>query len=210
MRSICVQAARYWEEGLSLERKNLGGEFGYTWIVTDAEIKDRALKETAKQNLIGIQEMIHGAIRTREIQRKEKKSGEIIETYEEGDKQSYELFIKIGKKIEFIAPYKGPGARFVMTDDLLRYFVLSLIPPGKRMTLSSFQERLFQHYGIAISEDQLNRAILWTHEGQGIHQNTIVQKWMDEKLRAVGFLIPLSDDVSLVENPFVKENPEET
>jgi len=204
LRSLSAQSTRYWYS-LNKETKALGGIGGYAWIVTQADTSDRALKESAKRNLIRIQEMMHGAIRTRAIQELGKK-GQGVFSYKEGDKQAQELFVKLGKKIEFIAPYKGPGARFVMTDTLLRYFVLALIPPGKRMTLSSFRERLYQHYGIALNGKQLNLATRWTYDGQEINRATYAKKWLDEKLRALGFLVPLSDDVSIVENPFSEKS----
>jgi len=204
LRSLCAQSSRYWTEGLTDDIRSIGGLLGYAWIVTEPEVKDRALKESAKRNLVRIQEMMHGAIRTRESQII-KKGGKPVPSYEKGDKQAQELFVKLGKKIEFIAPYQGPGTRFVMTDTLLRYFVLALIPPGKRMTLTTFQDRLYQHYGIAISGQPLNRAIQWTHVGQKIHQDTLPQYGLEQTLRAIGFLIPLSDDVSLVENPFKED-----
>ncbi len=70
------------------------------------------------------------------------------------------------------------------------------------MTLNSFQERLYQHYGIAVGGPLLNRAVRWTFPSQEFALHSIEQSWFEEKLKATGFLIPLSDAVSLVQNPF--------
>ncbi len=204
MRNLCAQAARYWNQGLTDEIRACGGINGFAWVITDAELKDRPLKEAAKRNLIRIQEMIHGALRTRNPQDLTKK-GRKISSYEGGDEQGQELFVKLGKKIEFIAPYQGPGVRFVMTDTLLRYLVLALVSPGTRITLASFQESLYRHYGAAFGEEYLNRAIQWTYPDRKITPQSLNLNWIEEKLKATGFLIPLSDAVSLIYNPFITE-----
>ena len=96
-----------------------------------------------------------------------------------------------------------------MTETLLRYFVLALLPPGTRMTLRSFKETLFRHYGIGVNGDHLNKAIHWTYPNQPIELRSIEDDWLEEHLRATGFLIPLSDAVSLVYNPFGKKEKNE-
>lgn len=200
LRSLCAQSARYWN-GLSDDVVKLGGANGFVWIVTHPESDDPVLRDAANRNLVRIQEMIHGAIRHPDIlltpEYKNKPS-----KYKDADEQAQELFIKLAKTLEFIIPYKGPNPRFALNERLLRYFVLALVPPGKRMTLSSFQERLFQHYGIAADGPLLNRAVRWTFPDQDFILHSVEQSWFEEKLRATGFLIPLSDAVSLIQNPF--------
>lgn len=198
LRSLCAQAARYWPR-LDKQLGELGGINGYAWIITDPDTQNRELKTTARRNLTRIQEMIHGAIRTREIQQLKK---EPEPSYKEGDEHSYELLNMLAKKIEFIVPYTGPAARFVMNEHLLRYLMLALIPPGCRFTLQSFQERLYQHYGAAIDGFFLKQAVQWTYGGEKNRVPSFRAEWLEEKLRSTGFLIPLSDSVSLVHNPF--------
>ena len=199
MRTLCAQAARHWE-GLTDDIRGSGGANGFAWIVTAQETQERSLKELARRNLVRVQEIIHGVLRHSELN--------VAEDYKYGnaDKQAQDLFVKLGKKIGFIAPWKGPGARFVMTEALLRYFVLALLPPGTRMTLRSFKEALFRHYGIGVNGDHLNKAIHWTYPNQPIELRSIEDDWLEEQLRATGFLIPLSDAVSLVHNPFGKKD----
>lgn len=198
MRTLCAQAARHWE-GLTDDIRASGGCNGFAWIVTAPEAQERALKEVARRNVVRIQEIIHGVLRHSEL----KMSDEY--NYKNADEQAQELFLKLGKKIGFIVPWKGPGARFVMTEALLRYFVLALVPPGTRMTLTSFKETLFRHYGIGANGDFLNNAIRWTYPNQSIELRTIDADWLEEKLRGTGFLIPLSDAISLVHNPFGRD-----
>lgn len=70
------------------------------------------------------------------------------------------------------------------------------------MTLASLKTCLFRHYGIGVNGDYLNNAIRWTYPNQMFELRSIEEDWMEEKLRATGFLIPLADDISLVHNPF--------
>lgn len=198
LRSLCAQAARYWKAMQTDGSMQYGGVCGFTWLVTSPDLNDAALKITARRNLGRIQEMIHGALRDDWITSKN-------DSYKLGDEQGQELFVKLGKKLGFIAPWKGPGARFVCDNDLLRFFVLALIRPGQRMTYTSFQEVLFRHYGVAINGHWLKCAIRWTYPKQNIRGYASDNDWLEERLGATGFLISLSDSISLVRNPFSRE-----
>lgn len=198
LRSLCAQAARYWKAMQSDGSVQYGGVCGFAWLVTSPELSDAVLKITARRNLGRVQEMIHGALRGDWIT---PKNG----SYRLGDEQGQELFVKLGKKLGFIAPWYGPGARFVCGDELLRYFVLALIQPGQRMTYTSFQATLFRHYGVATEGQWLKKAIRWTYPKQNIKVYASDDGWLEERLRATGFLISLSDSISLVRNPFSQE-----
>jgi hypothetical protein len=193
LRTLSAQAARYWPVAPNGNR----GMKGYAWIVSDPAADDMALKEIARWNLVRVQEMIHDAIRTRPSQKT--KGGQ---TYKKGDEQATDLFVKLAKKIGFIVPYKGPHARFVLDENLTRYFVLALLPPGRRVTLRTFQRLLFRHYRAAFDGDPMAEAVQWTHAKSGTGTHSASGKWIEELLRATGFLIPLSDAVSLIRNPF--------
>jgi hypothetical protein len=197
LRSLCAQSVRYWKN-LTEEEKGTGGANGFAWIVTDYEGKNKPLKDAGKTNFQKIQQLIHGALRNPIIKPSSK-------GYKIADEQGQALFIKLGKQIGFIVPPKtGPGARFVITESLLRYLVMALIPPGERRTLESFKETLYKHFGIAIGGQQLDKAVRWTYPKQSFVIRKKDENWFEEKLRATGFLIPLSDAVSLVTNPFSK------
>lgn len=198
LRSLCSQACRY--SGLMTEDlHDLGGANGFSWIITAEQLDDTSLKETAKRNLIRIQEIIHSALRHPDIQspHKPKATDE-----KKADAQGHELFVQLAKRIGFIVPRVGPGARMVLSDTLLRYMVLALIPPGESRTTQSFEERLNCHYGIAINGKILSDAVRWTYRRETQQAATPKKNWIEENLLAAGFLIPLSDAVSQVKNPF--------
>ena len=103
-----------------------------------------------------------------------------------------------------MCPKEGPGARFVVSETLLRFFVMALIPPGKRITLNRFQSKLFDHFGIAFCGVQLAEAVRWTQSRKSKGTWAIREDGLEDSLSAAGCLIHLSDALSLVRNPFGK------
>lgn len=199
LRSICAQAVRY-NTAITDELRALGGSNGFTWLLTPACLTDESFKETAKHNLVRMREVIYGALKNSVILPPQMAGATNLE--KDADKNSQELFLHLGKRIGLIAPRTGPGARFVLSEKVLRYLVLALIPPGEKMTLSSFTDRMFHHYGMAVSGTALKKAVQWSYPRQELHISELPKKWIEDSLLTTGFLIPLSDAVSQVQNPF--------
>ena len=99
-------------------------------------------------------------------------------------------------------PRRGAGARFVLNDRLLRYLVLSVIRPGERVTYDSFKKLLFAHHGLAIDDQCIGQACLWSGTSRLTTLGGHADDWLIEMLDASGMLIRLSDACSLVVNPF--------
>jgi len=197
MRSLCAQSVRYADLPV---RDGTGGLLEYAWIFTasDSSIQQR---RASHRSLQFIQSMIQKALRHREIEENARQSNKDL--YKEADtKYGHKFFLSLGKKLEVIIPYKGPGARFIMTDRVLRYLVAVLLPPGERCSYEEFLRRLYLHYGIAMEGEYLNDAAVWI----GIPANSSIQPEngspLRDMLRAGGFLTDLSDAYSIVHNPF--------
>ncbi|WP_319587908.1 hypothetical protein [uncultured Desulfobulbus sp.] len=199
LRSLCAQACRY-SGTMNDALSDLGGACGFSWIISPEQLDDPVLKETAKSNLVRVQEVIHGALRHPDIVPSTRTGANDPE--KRGDEQGHELFVSLAKRIGFIIPKTGPGARMVISDKLLRYLVLALIPPGEKRTLQSFEQLMYCYYGMATGGPLLEKAIKWTHPRQKLHMTHSDNKWLEEDLLAAGFLLPLSDAVSQVTNPF--------
>jgi hypothetical protein len=105
---------------------------------------------------------------------------------------SHKLFRKLGKEIRLVVPPKGTGMRFSLSEDLVRFLVLALVPPGEKVLLSTFLDRLFEHFGMVISPK---------HEPKCPWLNTNEEAFRT-MLKDCGFLRDLSDATSIVENPF--------
>ena len=201
LRSLCAQSVRY---AKGFNTAGTGGKLGYAWIFSSLGLSSRQQRLTAQRNLNYIQGIIQKALRNDELhknaERHPRKTAEQL--YREADdRYGHKLLISLGKRLGIIIPKTGAQARFVMTDRLLRYFVLVLLKPGEKCTDDEFRQRLYRHYGIAVEGKELEDAVLWT----GLPANSSIQpqeSWLTEMLRAGGFLTELSDACSIVKNDF--------
>jgi len=118
---------------------------------------------------------------------------------------SHKLVRKLGKEIGLIIPLKGNNMRFTLSDRVIRFLVLSLVKPNSKITLDTFLNKLYQHYGIVIREKEFS-----------LHMMNIQEKKIDaaylqynlhefqNMLRNNGFLKELSDATAIVHNPYKK------
>ena len=120
---------------------------------------------------------------------------------------SYKLCRKLGKQLGFIIPIKGSYMRFTLNERILKFMVLSLIEPKKKVTFDRFLELLNEHFGIVV-----DRTIYFSHVKDGnllpLADYSVLDKnkqAMLELLKNCGFLRNLSDATSIVENPFEME-----
>lgn len=120
---------------------------------------------------------------------------------------SYRLFRKLGKSIGIIIPNTGTGMRFSLSEEIIKFLVLSIIPPKHMDTLDKFIESLYQHFGMVIGVSQYKREM-----NRGVVNIVSDLSFMEEnerafaqKLKECGFLRDLSDAISIVENPYERE-----
>ena len=201
LRTICAQSIRHGGSERDSETP-----LGYEWIFS-ASGSSPQQRQTSQRSLQYIQGIIQKALRKDDLQanaRNHPRGPEQIKVlYKEADtKYGFKLLVSLGKKLGIIVPYTGPGARFIMTDKLVRYLVISLVSPGERITYQDFLQRMYLHYGIAIEGIQLANAMRWS----GLPDNNAMQEtkraWLTGMLSAGGFLTELSDAWSVVRNPF--------
>lgn len=121
---------------------------------------------------------------------------------------SYRLFRKLGKSLGIIIPNTGAGMRFTISEDIVKFLVLSIIPPKHMITLDEFIELLYEHYGMVIAPTQYKKEMT-----SGTLSTVTDLSFMEEnkngfaqKLKECGFLRDLSDATSIVENPYDKED----
>lgn len=119
-------------------------------------------------------------------------------------KDTYKLYRKIGKEIGIIIPLKGPGMRFTLSERIIKFLVLSIIKPHGKLTLDTFLDKLYEHYGMIIDsrhyeiEMKKNKEI-YLDDLSMLHKNKIS---FQEMLKKYGFLRDLSDSTSIIENPY--------
>lgn len=201
LRSLCAQSVRY--AGLFAE-PDTGSALGYAWVFSHPQTTERSQRIVSQRNLLAVQCLIQKALRHESLAENAKKGPKGSEVYyrEADSKYGHKLFLSLGKKLGIIVPLKGKGARFILTDKVVRYLILSVLPPGSQCTYDDFLKKIYNHFGIAVEGEQLNDAKLWS----GLLGSRTVQSssfsWLTEMLRAAGFLTELSDAFSIVNNPF--------
>ncbi len=124
---------------------------------------------------------------------------------------SYRLFRKMGKMIGIIIPNTGRGMRFSLSEDIIKFLVLSLIPPKQMVTLDGFADLLYKHFGMVIGPEQYEiemRRGSVAEIGDTSFLALNLQAFA-QKLKECGFLRDLSDATSIVENPYEREDADQ-
>ncbi|MCD5401677.1 hypothetical protein LR013_03705 [candidate division NPL-UPA2 bacterium] len=203
LRSLCAQSIRYADILPVAKDKSV---LGYAWIFSSPVAPLRQQRLVSQRNLQVIQGLIQKALRHDELMKNAAKAEPRItkdRLYNEADKKyGHKLFLSLGKNLGIIVPFRGPGARFVMTDSILRYMVLVLLRPGERCSYDDFLRRLYLHYGIAVEERELTDAAVWSGFPGSSSIQPLKDSWLTGMLRAGGFLTELSDACSIVHNTF--------
>lgn len=191
MRTICFQSHR--EDSATAEVQGFAGKF--VWITSDLSATPKSPgRKLAATSLERVEQVLYRVLRQENLT-----GGSMTEA----DRHGFQIFRKLGKEIGLIVPKTGKGQRFVLPAHLLRFLVTALLRPGEYLRLDRFYERVFAHYGIAIGERQL-AAALSTLDGANTGRDYAVSAntaWIEEALRQGGFLVELSDAVSIVHSP---------
>ena len=114
-----------------------------------------------------------------------------------------DIFKSKGKELQCIIPISGPFERFTLSEDTIRFLVLSLIQPGDKMTLKMFLEKLYQNYRIVIGPEEYRKSMqdssMDSSLANSFSENVVA---FQQFLRSTGFLKELSDATSIVINPY--------
>jgi len=195
LRSHCFQASRIAGDDLQMDWF-VGG---YAWIAASPTASPTsATRKLAESSLAHTNGLLFRALRIVGGE-----YGDGGKKYAAADKHGFQIFKKIAKEIGLVIPKTGKNPRFVLTPTLLRFLVAAVLAPGERVRLTEFYRRVFAHYGIALGTQQLVSALnIYDTEAQSqdysIAANT---EWIEEALQQGGFLVELSDAVSIVYNP---------
>jgi hypothetical protein len=197
LRSLCFQARRVDEA----ELKTPGFCGNYAWIVTDPNVKTGTpIRQMAQNSFNKIDEMLYRVLRSPVLYPDSQPADKDLKN---GDENVFKHFRKFSKEIGLVVPRLGKGQRFTLHQGLLRFLVAALVKPGKRIRLTDFYQRVFAHYGIALGGEQLAVALNWCgHEqSNGSYAISSNTAWVEEALQQGGFLVELSDAVSMIKNP---------
>ncbi len=198
LRSLCFQARRI-EETEKITQGFIGN---YAWIVTDSNIiAESPIRQMAQVSFNHIDEMLYRVLRSPSLFKDGLNPSK--NDLKNGDDNVFRHFRKLAKEIGLVVPRKGVGQRFTLHQGLLRFLVAALVAPGERIRLTHFYQRVFAHYGIALGGEQLAVALNWCGNEAGGDSYAVSSStaWVEEALQQGGFLVELSDAVSMVKNP---------
>ncbi|MGB3226300.1 MAG: hypothetical protein WBB23_26170, partial [Desulforhopalus sp.] len=194
LRTLAMQSARV------TAAHEMGSWPGYRFAVSAPDDDRPPIRRLSQASVKAIEKMIFQSLRSDHVILPDG-NNEPEKTLKQADKAyGGKLFIGLSKRIGFIVPKRGSGARFVLNEQLLRMFVLTTVPIGGRLTFDTFKELLERRYGLVFDADGFDRASRWLSDS-GIYLPADTDGWLQEMLEAAGFLIHLSDSCALVHNP---------
>jgi hypothetical protein len=173
---------------------------GYRLAVSAPEDDRPPIRRLSQSSVKAVEKMIFQALRSSYVVLPEEDNEREKALKDPDRRYGGKLFIGLSKRIGFMVPKRGSGARFILNEQLLRLFVLTTVPIGGRLTFDTFKELLERRYGLVFDADGFDRASKW-QSGTGIYLPADTDGWLQEMLEAAGFLIHLSDSCALVYNP---------
>jgi hypothetical protein len=117
---------------------------------------------------------------------------------EDFDKNFKGVHRKLAKAVGLAAPRKGPGARFVLGDNLLKALTLAIIPSGEGMTYDEFLQRLYTRYGLVIGVHEAQAAGLLERRRVNSEYFERNRAALLEKMKLAGLAIEYSDATAVV------------
>ena len=186
---------------LSVATTNYLGQKRECWIVDMNGSNGNIVKKIASASFGNVQGTFTTAIGKN---MKDTDSEERLKQIRKARKDSFDIFKSKGKELHCIVPLSGPYERFSLPEDSIRFLVISIIPPQKKMTVDMFLEKLYEKYRIVIGPVQYKQVCGENNElsfslANSFRENAIA---FQEFLKATGFLRELSDATSIVVNPY--------
>ena len=114
------------------------------------------------------------------------------------DKNFKGVHRKLAKAVGLAAPRKGPSARFVLGDNLLKALTLANLPPGTGITYDEFLQQLYLRYGLVVRVREARQAGLLERQrvnGEYFERNGGA---LLEKMKHAGLATEYSDATAVV------------
>lgn len=174
------------------------------WIVDMKAKNNNTVKKIAADSYNDIEDNFVAAL-NKKAKELNISDADIVKAVADAKKQSIAIFKSKGKEMQCIIPSKGAFERFSLSEDIIRFLVLSIIEPKKKMTLSMFLEKMYEHYGIVIGPNEYRKSLENDDMLEKLLANSFVENENEFQrvLSEIGFLRELSDATSIVENPYM-------
>jgi hypothetical protein len=164
--------------------------------VVSSSCTDINLKQISKNSLKNCQTLIHTAI---EENANKMNMNDPIQLKNMHRKYGDKVFLKLAKSIQFVIPIKGSTEHFVLTKNMMTFLVVTALSPSKRMSLDTFLSEVRIKHKLVFDDVGFNHVNLSCNKMQKISNGTTA-RWLIHMLEECGYLIPLSDSLSLVIN----------
>lgn len=197
-KGVMIQVLRM----LSVATTNYLGLERECWIVDVGNMNASVIKKVAANSFAKIQGTFTTAIGQTKTIAALTDGEERLKYIVKARKDSFDIFKSKGKELQCIIPTSGPYERFALPEDCIRFLVLALIAPQKKMTLDMFLEELYKKYRIIIGPTQYkkcNNEDMDVTLANSFNKNVLA---FQEFLKSTGFLRELSDATSIVINPY--------
>lgn len=171
------------------------------WIIDMKGSTGDIIKKIAATNFRNVENTFVTALGHQSIQMEGEDIERRMQAVRKARKDSLEIFRSKGKELQCIIPTTGPYERFSLPEDSIRFLVLAIIRPGKKMTIDMFLSKLYDNYGIVIGSTEYKQVA--SKSDDSLANSFVENKYAFQKfLKATGFLHELSDATSVVINPY--------
>lgn len=114
------------------------------------------------------------------------------------DKNFLGVHRKLAKAVGFVAPRKGPSARFVLGDNLLKALILATLSPGSGRTYDEFLTRLYERYGLVVGTIEARESGLLKRQRINAEYYNRNRSALLEKMKHAGLAVEYSDATAVV------------
>lgn len=183
------------------------GEDRYPWIIDMRASVSPTVKQLSVSSFNKVSEAFSSAINKYIVENRQ--PGEVTDLSEEyrlyvrARKESLDLFKGKGKEIQCVIPSNGPAERFSLSEDIVKFTVLAIVPAGRMMDLDTFLDELYKHFSFVIGPNEYKKCL--NSEDLDVELTNSFNANKDafqEFLKNAGFLRALSDATSIVVNPY--------
>jgi len=108
---------------------------------------------------------------------------------------------KLAKAVGFVAPRQGPGARFVIGDNLLKALTLANLPPATEMPYHDFLALFYKRYGLVVGSEEARSSGLSDRQRINLEYYDRLRLALLEKMKHAGLAVEYSDATAMAANP---------
>lgn len=171
---------------------------GYYMAINRSDEENGTLKRISHQSLKNIEKTVYMAIRSH-MQGTDVVQDEKI--LKEADTRSgHKFFLKMAKQAGLVIPKRGAWARFVLTPQILRVLVTTIVPQQGRITYETFKQLIRARWGMVFDETGFGECCEWLGV-EKVYLSSDTDTWLIEMLAESGLLMHLSDSCALVLHP---------